>query len=231
MSASAATPGDTRSPGRRLDSVAPRSYSRNVRTKEAQGRRNELGEVDYRCSRDHRVYGENVEWRKNGKGKSHPGCRQCRREYVNRYSQRPDVKARAKKYERIRPKISTAPAYNSRGEEIPLEEYLGAEKRSVPWNLLRPRPEASSVFDEFNEALKVTNVPCRGRAAEFTEYSDPRAAYASDNEGRAPMPTKSQATAMCASCPLLELCGDYAAIERPDFGVHAGNRWVNGKVV
>jgi hypothetical protein len=106
---------------------------------------------------------------------------------------------------------------------------MGAEKKSVPWNLLRPRPEASLAFDEFNEAAKYTDTKCRGRAVEFTEYRDTRPAYVDDNEGRLPMPSAADARKMCAGCDVFELCEAYAELERPDFGIHGGIRWLGGK--
>lgn len=196
-------------------------------------RRNESGEIDYVCPQNHRVYGETVEWRTNGKGNRYPNCRTCRQAYRRQYKKRPEVKAKKRAVQEQRKVAQTGvPTVHSiTGREIPFGEYMGTEKRSVPWNLLRPRAEASLAFDEFNEALKVTSVPCRGRAAEFTEYSDPRGAYADDNEGRLPMPGSEQARLMCRPCPLFDLCGDYAKLDKPDFGIHAGQRWLGGRVV
>lgn len=197
----------------------------------ADSRRNDQGEVDYRCPKNHRVHGDNVIWRQNGEGKKHPGCRECRRTYRVNYNSRPDIRKRDM-IRKEQSRLSTVtPVYDTNGEIIPWETYLGIEKRSVPWNLLRPRAEASPAFDEFNEALKYTAVPCRGRAAEFTEYADPRASFADENEGRAPMPTRSIAAKLCAGCPLADLCKTYAHLDKPDFGIHAGERWVGGKVV
>lgn len=197
----------------------------------AERRRNDSGEVDYHCPKNHHVYGENVIWRQNGEGKKHPGCRECRRTYRQNYASSPQVRRReALKSDRVSLADAT-PVYDSNGEVIPWETYLGMEKRNVPWNLLRPRAEASRAFDEFNDALKLTVVKCRDREAEFTEYADPRVAFADDNEGRIPMPTRSQAAAMCAGCPLFDLCKTYAHLDKPDFGIHAGERWVGGKIV
>lgn len=197
----------------------------------ADRRRNDNGEVDYQCPKGHHVHGDNVIWRQNGSGKKHPGCRECRRSYRANYKARPDIRHRdAVRAQQVRLKSGT-PVYDSNGDIIPWETYLGTEKRNVPWNLLRPRAEASRAFDEFNEALKYTNVRCRDHEAEYTEYADPRPAFADDNEGRPPMPTRSQAKAMCAGCPLLEQCGTYARLEKPDFGIHGGERYLGGKVV
>lgn len=121
--------------------------------------------------------------------------------------------------------------YDSRGIEFSLEEYLGLEKRSVPWNLLRPRAEASAAWDEFNEALKYTDVPCRGREVEFTEYRDPRPTRDDDPEGRLPMPSREHARRLCAGCPLFDACKTFAHLEKPDFGIWGSERWLGSKVV
>lgn len=195
---------------------------------------NSAGEIDYRCPQNHRVHGSNIEMRTNGKGRSYPNCRTCRQAYRRSYRARPEViaKKRAKAQERVSQKNEHPVIYALSGAEISWENYMpSGEKRSAPWNLLRPKPEASLVFDEFHDALKLTDVPCRGRAAEFIDYADPRPAFAEDNEGRLPMPTADEARELCKSCPLIELCGAYAAVDRPDFGIFAGKRYVAGKVV
>lgn len=191
--------------------------------------RNDAGEVDYHCPQNHHVYGDNILWRSNGSGTVTPACRECRRAYRAEHRKRPEVQAAERaRYQR---KYPGPTAYDTKGNAIPLEEYLGTEKRSVPWNLLRPSPEASAAFDEFHEALKYTDVPCRGREQEFTEFVDPRSAFADDNEGRLPMPTREQARRLCKGCPLFDECGTYARLERPDFGIHAGHRWVGRKII
>lgn len=197
----------------------------------AERRRNERGEVDYLCPNDHRVHGDNVIWRQNGEGKKHPGCRECRRTYRANYLSREDVKARYAATADRRDLIDATPVYDLNGNVIPWETYLGTEKRSVPWNLLRPRAEASPAFDEFNEALKVTVVPCRGREDEFTEYADPRPSRDEPDAALRPMPSAPQAEAMCSGCPLIDLCREYAHADKVDFGVWGGERWLGGKVV
>lgn len=197
----------------------------------ADRRRNSNGEVDYECPKGHRVHGENVIWRQNGSGRKHPGCKKCRRDYRASYVSRPDVQAKNRLDAQRRRLENATPVYDSNGNVIPWETYLGTEKRSVPWNLLRPRSEASAAFDEFNDSLKVTTVPCRGREAEFTEYCDPRPTRDEDTDGRYAMPSREHAKQMCAPCPLLELCKDYAHLDRPDFGIWGGQRWLGGKVV
>lgn len=195
--------------------------------------RNADGEVDYHCPRGHHVHGQNVENRTNGKGHSYPNCRTCRQEYRRDYRNRPEVlaKKRAKRNERLASRNKTVPVYALSGRQLSDEEYMGTkEKRSSPWNALRPRPEASLAFDEFNAALKFSDVPCRGRAAEYTEFQDPRG-WVDDNEGRLPMPSAGEARDLCKACPLAELCGAYAEADKPDFGVFNGQRWVGSKVL
>ena len=197
----------------------------------ADRRRNEQGEVDYYCPKNHHVYGDNIVWRENGKGKKHPGCKECRRKYRQGYFSRDDVRERYSMEAERKALANVAPVYDSNGNVIPWETYLGMEKRSVPWNLLRPRAEASAQFDDFNEALKITPVPCRGRADEFTEYTDPRPGRDEEDRIHRPMPGREQARLMCEPCPLLEMCRDYAHADRMEFGIWAGERWLGGKVV
>lgn len=205
----------------------------------AEDRRNEQGEIDYFCPASHHVYGENVVWRSKGPNRPrYPGCRECRAIYKADYIRREDVKARYRQAaaEQRKQKLPVSEYSDIDGESsgvVTAEESLGVEKRSVPWNLLRPRAEASNIFDEFNDALKYTDVPCRGRASEFTEYRDPRPSREDDaeREGRLPMPSHEQARLMCGGCELLSQCDAFARAEKPDFGIWGANRWLNGKVV
>lgn len=194
-------------------------------------RRNEAGEVDYHCPNGHHVTRDNVAWRVNGSGSKTPSCRECKRIYRADFKKKQTTKDADRRRYQARKRKSTSPVYDSMGNAIPLEEYLGAEKRNVPWNLLRPSPAASGVFDEFHEALTYTDVPCRGNWQAYTEYQDPRPAYADDNEGRPAMPGREQARKMCADCPLLMQCGAYALVDKPDIGIWGGMRFLNGKVV
>lgn len=175
-------------------------------------------EVDYLCPKSHRVHGDNIEWRKTSNGTPYPGCKECRNGHRLKY----------------RLKLRATREYNSIGDDSDsslMEDYLVAEKRSAPWNTLRPRTDAGEIFDEFNEQLKVTEVPCRGRELEFTEYADTRSAYDDENEGRLAPPTRSEARALCAGCPLFDLCGAFARAEKPDYGIWGGVRWQNGRAV
>lgn len=197
-------------------------------------RLNEAGEIDYTCPHGHRVHGSAVEWRTNGKGHRYPNCRTCRQAYRRNYKRRPEVRAKKRalaEQKKAATQTGVTPIYSITGYEIPGSVYMANEKRSVPWNLLRPKAEASLAFDEFNEALKYTDVPCRGRSAEFTEYCDSRPAYSDDNEGRLPMPSAVEAAKLCGGCPLLDLCARYAELDRPDFGIHGGVRWLNGRPI
>jgi hypothetical protein len=42
-------------------------------------------------------------------------------------------------------------------------------------------------------------------------------------------PTQSEARELCAGCPLLKMCGNYAASMRPGWGIWGGVTWVYGK--
>ena len=192
----------------------------------ADRRRNSLGEIDYECPTGHRVHGENVLWRSNGKNQRTPTCKKCRSYYRAENRKKNKFNARA-----AIEKTAVPLQYDSYGELIPWEECLGIEKRSAPWNLLRPSFDASAVFDDFHEALLYTDVPCRGREAEFTDYQDPRASLNEDNDGRPPMPGREQARLLCAGCPLIEQCRAYAHADKPDFGVWGGERYLGGKVI
>lgn len=98
--------------------------------------------------------------------------------------------------------------------------------KNAPWNLYKVKEDAQGVWQEFQVALDSTRTPCH-RDDAFVEFEDPR--Y-SDEGPKPPMPTTEQAAAMCAGCPLLAMCNEFAEREKPDWGIHGGRIWIGGKV-
>lgn len=45
------------------------------------------------------------------------------------------------------------------------------------------------------------------------------------------IPTDAEAQEMCAGCPVFDLCSEYAELERPAIGIHAGKVWGRGLVI
>jgi len=68
------------------------------------------------------------------------------------------------------------------------------------------RPVAREAWRKFNEALSVTHVPCEDNPDKWT--GEPV------TEGRAKM--------LCANCPLIDLCDDYATKAKETWGVWGG---------
>lgn len=68
---------------------------------------------------------------------------------------------------------------------------------------------ASDAYAALIRAVETTCPPCRG---------DDR--YLSDHG-----PIPEDMAAMCATCPVMDLCCAYALADRPQAGVWAGERW------
>lgn len=95
-----------------------------------------------------------------------------------------------------------------------------------PWNYLQVTDEAQTPWSAFNAALKLASVKtsapqpkCANRSAEFSDYDEET------------LPTAEEAARLCAGCDLFALCEAYAKAEKPAWGVHAGEVYVQGKVV
>lgn len=113
---------------------------------------------------------------------------------------------------------------------LAVDELVRDQNRpSAAWNLLKVKGDALPVWEEFSLHLETTVTPCQG-SDDWTNYDDPRPGR-DDERGFNPMPTRSQAKAMCNSCPLIDLCAGFAQKDKPDFGVWGGERWLGGKRV
>lgn len=99
--------------------------------------------------------------------------------------------------------------------------------KNAPWNLYKVKPDAREVWDRFQFALDETRTPCHNDPEPYTEYDDPR--YADDRRENS-MPTPVEAALLCRECPLQALCAEFAAAEKPDWGVYSGKVYVGGKV-
>ena len=104
-------------------------------------------------------------------------------------------------------------------------EYVSKDESKRPWKYLQIRPEARAAWDRFNTALEGArntgeSVPnCDGKPGLYSDYTE-------DD-----MPTGDEAFDLCYGCPLLGMCATFAELERPAWGVWAGDRWNMGETV
>lgn len=83
---------------------------------------------------------------------------------------------------------------------------------------VRPRNGTEKLaHDTFNLASNELDAKCKGRYSEFTDYT------------AATVPSDVEAAKMCAGCPLMKACANAAIIERPGWGVRAGQVWLYGE--
>jgi hypothetical protein len=100
------------------------------------------------------------------------------------------------------------------------------KKVSAPWNYLRPEGEIREALEALDQAFSTQRTNCFNRPAEFIDFDDPRFLdEANDN----PAPNRDVARVLCEDCFAFDLCKNYAAIAKPDFGVYAGEVWIGGK--
>lgn len=81
-------------------------------------------------------------------------------------------------------------------------------------------PEFQKALDLADESVREPQPMCRDREDEFVHYSA--------------TPSKEEAARLCENvagkpCPLLEVCGVSARVERPAHGVRAGIAWDMGR--
>lgn len=104
-------------------------------------------------------------------------------------------------------------------------EYVAKDESKKPWKYLQIKPEARAAWDRFDSALeKARNtgegVPnCDGKPELYSDYPEDA------------MPTGDEAFDLCYGCPLMEQCATFAELERPAYGIWAGDRWVAGDTV
>lgn len=89
---------------------------------------------------------------------------------------------------------------------------------------------ASGFVTNFEEALVEYQPECV-----TSDYPSPWTDWDDVTEHREPyegeMPTAEEAAAMCAGCPIMQLCFDYALSTGQSHGVWGGRRFYNGKLL
>jgi hypothetical protein len=101
------------------------------------------------------------------------------------------------------------------------------DKKTAVHKVLAPRKEAMPTWERMWEYMEAHRTPCFERPEDFIDYNDPR--YPEEATGR-PLPSAFEARLLCAGCPLLEMCGEFAGRNKEDFGIWGGKRYVGGKV-
>ncbi len=80
----------------------------------------------------------------------------------------------------------------------------------------RPKlPEFSEALHRAEQDPKAPQPLCKGRYDEFLNYTS--------------SPSKEEARALCAGCPLLMMCAASARQQRPAWGVQGGIAWERGR--
>ena len=91
---------------------------------------------------------------------------------------------------------------------------LAKDDSKKPWAYLRGKPEAQAAWERFDAALTEARasgegVPrCENDPAPYTDFGGEGFDHGDD------LPTSEEAYMLCAECPLLELCGNWAELER-----------------
>lgn len=149
-------------------------------------------------------------------------CSVCRSRYNKKYNDK-------KRKERQKFAEDTARLAERENQEA-LLAHKNDDKKTAPWNLLKPRQEAMPTWLEFQDRLDEGRTPCFENPERFSDFNDPR--YPEDRleQGGNPFPTAQEAEALCEECPLLNICLEFALKQREDFGVYGGKRIVGGRV-
>jgi hypothetical protein len=87
---------------------------------------------------------------------------------------------------------------------------------------LTPRRSDAEVIADFEEMLEAAHV--NGWADKLNCYDKPEL-FADYKRS----PSQEEAAALCASCPLFELCEPYAVVVRRPWTVLGGVSWVEGR--
>lgn len=106
------------------------------------------------------------------------------------------------------------------------------DKKTAVQRLLAPKADAMPTWTQMWEYMDANRTPCFERPEDFIDYDDPR--YPEEAVGR-PIPSAFEARQLCktvdgSDCPLLELCGKFAAQNKEAAGVWGGKRYLDGKV-
>lgn len=140
-------------------------------------------------------------------------CRVCRRASYLRYLDKTNPGRRA----RLQPE----------GE---VDMHKNDEKRSAPHNVLGIKQAAAPSWRAMSERMEELRTPCFVRPDDFIDFADPRYPDNPEEQEGKPLPSKYQAEALCAECPIRELCLEYALAQKEDFGVWGGKVIVGGRV-
>lgn len=175
------------------------------------------------CSHGHPFTEANTRLNKIGRA-----CRTCERVRESmrrkRVASNPQARAKRQEYDRLR------------GQE---RRYLEAdgdlahkndEKKTAPWNALKPKEAAMPAWNNFQDAMAEQRTACYLEPEKFMDWADPEGVEDDPEElNRSPIPSRNQALAMCADCPLFDLCKEYQSKQKETHGVWHGVRYVNGK--
>lgn len=168
------------------------------------------------CKNGHEYNEENTRYAKDRRV-----CRVCKREQKARDRRDPEVGARRREYDRL-----WRQSVRGNGLEGNRDVARYDDKKTAVQRILAPKPEAMPTWERMWEHMDANRTPCFERPEDFIDYDDPR--YPDEATGR-PMPTAFEARQMCAPCPLLELCGKFAAQNKEAAGVWGGMRFIDGK--
>lgn len=129
--------------------------------------------------------------------------------------------------------LSRFDAYDKEHDEAREQAYneilearfgLAKDDSKKPWKYLQIKPDALAAWDAFNDKLQAARdtgrgLPnCEGDPGPWMDYDEN-------------LPTAEEAYSLCDGCPLLAECGIYVELERPAWGVWAGDVWVDGEIV
>lgn len=104
-------------------------------------------------------------------------------------------------------------------------DRLAKDDSKKPWKYLQIKPEALAAWDTFDAKLQKARDTGKG-LPNCEDNPGPYMDYDEDD-----LPTAEEAYDLCSGCPLLAECGLYAELERPAWGVHAGDVFVYGEIV
>lgn len=196
----------------------------------------QVGDV---CKFGHEIVGDNVVIRKI-QGMERVRCAKCQAEIARRYqSSEKGRRAMSRKEARRRQSPGFREKHNEyvrlyrarkRAKAAPEGDDLVAkydDKKTAVHKVLGVRPEAAKSWEKLNKFFDENRTACFESPDKFSDFDDPR--YPEEGVGRK-FPTAFEARILCSGCPVLELCGKFAAQNKEDFGVWGGKRYVGGKV-
>lgn len=152
-------------------------------------------------------------------------CKECKRQREAKRRLDPVKRAWIRDRDRLQKRKLRA---LQRGEDELV--HKNDAKKTAPWNLLAPRPEARPTWEQFQKEMDNLRTPCFERPEDFSDFNDPR--YADDplEQLGKPFPSTGRAAELCGECPLAELCLEFAVKQKEDFGIYGGKRLVGGRI-